>query len=308
MSVINEPPSLRNTNLSTTGNVARSGKVVKKGIISQTNMKLDIHAAVQTAFYLTLLAVLLSIWAGIRIIQSGQQSTYFRVGRQRIMFGWRMMVVALLLLGLALFLGVYAEPIIYDYFPPTPTQTVTLTLTSTASVTSTASATVSPTISLTPNTTYTPTLSPTPFLPLVVELMFQSSVTPNPEAVISGIEFSRRMSNAQAVNPGTVFQNPVGHMYGVFTYDQMTPGVQWTALWFRGDLLVFYETKPWDGAVGGYGFTDWNPTAEEWLPGNYNVQIFVGMEWKVAGTFTVEGEPVTSTPGSTPVQEVTPTP
>ncbi|MDP3185938.1 MAG: hypothetical protein Q8M58_11740, partial [Anaerolineales bacterium] len=107
--------------------------------------------------------------------------------------------------------------------------------------------------------------------------------------------------------PSTVFQNPVRHMYAAFTYDQMVPGAQWTALWYRDGKLVHFETKPWDGAVGGYGFTDWNPPPVEWLPGTYVVQIFVGVDWKVVGQFIVQGEPSTSTPTLTPSLSPTPT-
>ena len=260
-------------------------------------MKLDIHAAIQTAFFLTLLAVLLTIWGGIRIILSGQKSIFFRIGRRSILSGWRMMFLALLLGGWAVFLGVYAEPIVYEYYPPSPVPTATVTAVPTLTETVTATASLIPTITPPTHDTRTPAPPATPSMPLVIELMIHSTVTPDPDAVFSEIEFTRRMVNSQATNPATLFKNPVGHLYGVFTYDQMTPGVQWTAVWYRGDLMVYYETKPWDGAIGGYGFTDWNPPADEWLAGAYEVQIFVGMEWKVVGRFTVEGDPVTATPG-----------
>ncbi|HEY4717557.1 MAG TPA: hypothetical protein VIH14_00955, partial [Anaerolineales bacterium] len=68
------------------------------------------------------------------------------------------------------------------------------------------------------------------------------------------------------------------------------------------------ETKPWDGATGGYGFTEWIPDAEEWLPGRYQVRIFVGIEPKVVGEFEVAGDPSTSTPTPTPSDTPTPTP
>ena len=89
---------------------------------------------------------------------------------------------------------------------------------------------------------------------------------------------------------GTIFQNPVSHMYAVFSYDGMVRGSQWTALWYRNGELVHYETLPWDGDTGGLGYTDWQPPPEEWLPGLYEVQIFTGLTWKVSGTFTVEGD------------------
>ena len=93
-------------------------------------------------------------------------------------------------------------------------------------------------------------------------------------------------------------------MCAVFTYDQMIPGSQWTALWYRDGQLVHYETIPWDGEVGGYGFSEWEAPAEEFSPGTYEVQIFVGLEWKVVGQFLLQGDAPTPLPTATP----TPTP
>ena len=73
-------------------------------------------------------------------------------------------------------------------------------------------------------------------------------------------------------------------MYAVFSYDGMVVGSQWTALWYRGDELVHYETIPWNGGSGGLGFTDWAPDPSEWLPGDYEVQIFVGLLFKISGS------------------------
>ncbi|GAH59162.1 unnamed protein product, partial [marine sediment metagenome] len=44
---------------------------------------------------------------------------------------------------------------------------------------------------------------------------------------------------------------PVGHMYALFSYDGMLNGSQWSALWYREDDLVFFESKPWDGGSSG---------------------------------------------------------
>ena len=95
-------------------------------------------------------------------------------------------------------------------------------------------------------------------------------------------------------------------MCAVFTYDQMTPGAQWTALWFREGDLVHYETIPWNGETGGFGFTEWEAPASEWLPGTYQVQIFAGLEWKQVGEFILQGDAPTAIPTVTP--SLTPTP
>ena len=96
-------------------------------------------------------------------------------------------------------------------------------------------------------------------------------------------------------------------MCAVFTYDQMIPGSQWTALWYREGQLVYYDTIPWDGEVGGYGFTEWEAPPEEWLPGTYEVQIFVGLDWKRVDQFILEGDAPTVIPTVTLTPSPSPT-
>jgi hypothetical protein len=87
----------------------------------------------------------------------------------------------------------------------------------------------------------------------------------------------------------------------------MLEGVQWSALWYRYGELVYYESIPWNGGSGGYGYTDWEPTPDLWKPGLYEVRIFVGMEFKVSGFFTVTGEPPAPVPTTPPTATITPT-
>ena len=82
-------------------------------------------------------------------------------------------------------------------------------------------------------------------------------------------------------------------MWACFSYNNMSPGVQWTALWYRGNELVHYETLPWDGTTGGLGYSEWAPPPDMWQAGTYEVQVFVGQEWKVVGQFIVSGDPPT---------------
>ena len=79
----------------------------------------------------------------------------------------------------------------------------------------------------------------------------------------------------------------------------MVPGSQWTALWFREDELVYYQTLPWNGGSGGTGYTDSEIPRNKWLPGKYEVRIFVGETWKQSGTFDVIGTPPTLEPTET---------
>ena len=61
------------------------------------------------------------------------------------------------------------------------------------------------------------------------------------------------------------------------------------------------------GSTGGAYFTEWNPLPDEWLPGVYTVQLFVGEEYVGSSRFLVQGEPPTSLPTATPTRTGTPT-
>lgn len=259
-------------------------------------MNLDIRTAIQTLFVLTLAGVVLSIFIGIRTIRSGQRLLYFRKRREMVSRGWRTIFGAFLLLGFAFAINRYAEPTAYQFFPPSPTITQTPTITLTPTITVTPSITLTPTITNTPSVTYTPSM------PERIRSGILTTITPNPSAVFSPVLVARRIDdNYQPVSPQNMFANPVTTLYGAFSYDQMIVGSHWAALWIRlsDQKLLCYESKPWDGGTGGYGYTECTPSPDEWLPGDYEVQIFVGTEWKNSGRFTITGEPPTPLPSAT---------
>lgn len=266
-------------------------------------MPLDIHTAVQTALILAVVAVVFSLWGGVRQIRSARNLKFFRMRRDRIVRGWRMVFFSFAMVVVAILLRSYAEPVIYRFHPPTATVTLTPTVTTTPTVSQTPTITLTPSITPTPAISDTPTPTATPHIPLAVEVQFTSQVTPNTTqaALFSPLKFAQKLDkDFQPVNPATTFQNPVGHLYAQYSFNDMQLGVQWTALWYHQGMLVYFETKPWDGSTGGYGYTDWNPAPWEWLAGQYEVQIFVGERFIVSGTFTVEGLPPTPPASATP--------
>lgn len=271
-------------------------------------MNLDIHSFIQTATALAILFAVVLVLLGVQALRRAAGIRFFRLKHEQLVRGWRALGVALMLALLAWALPRFGEPAIYRFYPATATATLTPTITLTPTSTASPTITLTPSITPTPRFTYTPTVTPTPHVPLAIAAQFTSSVTPDPDAVFSPLAFTRRLDydTGAAVQPQDSFQNPVGHLYAVFSYDGMLPGVQWTALWYRGDELVHFETKPWDGSTGGYGYSDWNPSPDDWLPGTYRVIIFVGTVAKTSGQFTVVGNPPTHTPTLTP--SATPTP
>jgi hypothetical protein len=277
---------------------------------------MDINSGFIAAAVILVIAALLSLRSGIRDIQSARKLTFFRLRQRRLAAGWRLFRFALVLAALAFALPMFGEPVAYEYFPPSPTVTLTPSLTLIPTITFTPSITLTPSITTTPAKTMTFTPTSTPFLPLPVLALFQSSITPNPQAVFSSLKFTTSGNKYPAVSPATVFQNPVGHMWGIYSYDKMLPGVQWTAIWYRDGVQVHLETHPFNGATGGWDEADCDGVAcplGGWQPGNYEVQIFVGEDWKVVGRFIVQGNPpptatltMTSTPTKTPRPTSTP--
>ena len=247
-------------------------------------MKLDIHTAVITIVALLSVLALYGILVGSRSIRKARSLKFFRMRRDRMVAGWRLVFLSFVFIIVAILVSQFAEPVAYRFFPPTVTATQTPTITFTPTVSLTPTITLSPTITLTPSVSDTPTITPTPHIPLAIEEKFTSTTTPSPDAVFSPLQFALALDeNFLPIEPATVFVNPVGHLYAQFTYDKMTPGAQWSALWYYGTELVYYETNPWDGGTGGIGYSDWNPDPSQWLAGEYEVQIFVGNSWKTSG-------------------------
>ena len=273
-------------------------------------MNLDIHDAVVMAVIVSVLGAVLSVWTGVRAIRTSRKVAYYRLRRRQVAGGWRTILFAAMLVGIALIMRFFAEPVAYRYFPPSPTLSLTPTVSLTPTISLIPTITETPTITLTPAESYTPTITVTPFMPIAIEAQFVSTVTPNPAAVFSPLTFSRTVTNYQAVNPQMVFQNPVERLFVTYTYDGMSVGVQWTALWYRDGELLGYETSPWD-AIAGTGGPGEYPLvlpADEWLPGEYQVIFFVGTEWKISGEFRITGDPPTATPTSSPIPTATRTP
>ena len=256
-------------------------------------ISLDIRTGVLTAVIVASVLAVFSLYFGIRGLVGARNTRFYRMRREQIVQGWRRILFGLMMVILAWSINTYAEPVAYSFFSPSPTPTITPTITLTPTISLTPSITETPSITPTPEKSHTPTITLTPGIPLAVEAQFEGSLVIPENAVFSTIEFTTEGWDAlyRPIEPSGVFTNPIQTMYAVFTYDGMTNGVQWTALWYREGLLVNFETKPWDGDSGGSGFSDWSPRAEEWLPGQYQVQLFVGLDWLRVGNFTVYGVP-----------------
>jgi hypothetical protein len=255
----------------------------------------------QTVALVALLFVagfVLFAWLGWQQVASSSKLPFFMLRRDRVAAGWRMIVLGLILAFGALVVSLFGRQAAYAIVPPTPSATPTPTASQTATITLTPSITPTPSITSTPTITWTPTPSPTPVIPEDIRVLFRETVTPDARAALSPIDVATRLDHSnRAVKPSTSFVAPDGKLYGAFTYNFMQDGVRWTSIWYRGETIVCLESKPWDGGTGGFGYTECLPTAG-WQPGEYEIQMFVGTEWKVSVRFGIlSGTP---TPSATP--------
>jgi type VI secretion system secreted protein VgrG len=263
-------------------------------------LSMDIHTGIIAASFLFVIAAYFAIRSAIRVMQTARKLSFYSLRRMHNANAWRLFFFALFMIALAVWLPFYGEPMAYTYFPPSPTPTLIPTITPTPTITSTPTITPTSTLTITPAVTDTPTGTSTPSLPVAIEALFKGEVTPNPDAVFTAIQFSTTFDGTNPIDPKTSFRLPIKTMYGGFDYNNIIPGVQWTALWYHDGKLVCYETKPWDGGTGGIGgYTECGSPIGGWTPGEYEVQIFIGYEWKVIGRFIVLGDG-TPTPTLTP--------
>ncbi len=255
-------------------------------------MNLDIHAGVVVIVLLLVLVAAATFIRGYRSYREANSMLFFNKKRVRKQTAVLIILCGILILVFAVNIGIFVEPLIYQVYIPSPTPTLTPTVTLTPTIT------LTPTLTPIPTATPVPLYTPTPFLSVIISSQFTSETTPNADAIFSPLVFSKKIdANYQAVDPGDVFAPPIETMYATFSYDSMTRNAQWTALWFREGELICMETIPWNGASGGYGYTECKLDADKWQPGNYSVQIFVGETWKQTGIFHISGTGDEELPG-----------
>jgi type VI secretion system secreted protein VgrG len=263
-------------------------------------MNIDIATTVKVLIGLLGLGLLVSVYFGYQSIKVGLHLQFFRKRRDIIAHGWTLIFLAIGFGVFALIISRFGEPVAYRYFPPSPT------------VTSTPTITLTPTITMTPKDTLTPTITPTlqytytPGLPLQAQQTIQTPVGPDTRAIFSSVQFASKLGKDGVVTDDvTSFPATVAHIYGGYSFDGMVLGVQWTAIWLLDNTPVYIETNAWKVGSGGYGYTDWDCSTGACVPGNYEVQIFVGSTWKNSGRFTITGA---ATTGTATTGTITPSP
>jgi hypothetical protein len=253
------------------------------------------------AWTLVLTGLVLGAVAVRRVFQVGRLR-YYLLRREQAAGAWRLLLMAAAVIMASIVVFALGQPAAYVVFPPTPSITPTRTPSSTPTVTQTPTITVTPSISLTPSVTPTATASFTPELPESLLLLYQDDITPEPEAILSPILVATSLTGFNIpIDPAETFDNPVGRLYGSFSYDHMTDGARWIAFWYLDGEVICYESELWNGGTGGYGYTECLPEGG-WAEGEYEIQVFVGTQWEVSTRLQIRGGPPTATltPSPTP--------
>ncbi|MBP9675566.1 MAG: hypothetical protein KBD67_02420 [Anaerolineaceae bacterium] len=249
-------------------------------------MNIDVATTFKVILVLLGIVAITSLVMAVKSIKAGHKLLFYQKRQLLVNHGWRLIMLAAALVLSGFLLTRFGEPIVYKYLPPSPTITQTPTITITPTITNTPSMTYTPTITLTLAQTYTPSF------PESIQATIQTPIGPESNAIFSQISFSDQIKDGLIEEAATEFSLPLTTLFGGFSYDRMAEGVQWTAIWLYGEDVICAETKPWNYAPGGYGYTDCTPSGTSWRPGIYEVKMFAGSTWKVTGTFRILGDEI----------------
>lgn len=273
-------------------------------------INIDIAMTVKVICVFLAIGLIACVFLAYRSIKTGLHLQFFRKRRDLIAHGWKLVFLGLFLGVFALIVSKFGEPVAYRYFPPSPTITSTPTITLTPTITNTPKDTYTPTITETLQYTYTPSL------PQEAQATIQTPVGPDTASVFSSMMFASKLNDEGIVAADeSPFDSTVQHIYGGYSFDGMALGVQWTAVWSLNGKVVHIDTSVWKVGSGGFGWTDWDCTTNACVPGDYEVQIFVGSTWKTTGRFSINsgaaassGTPSPSPSATLTLPVVTPTP
>jgi len=264
------------------------------------------------------LGAIFSLLSAIRTLQISRRWSDYRLRRRYVVQARGSVALALLSGGLAVALLVVGR----SAAPPAEPGPLPGTATSTASPTGSAATPDAPIETATAPeaaaTATVPTSAPivpptlaitaTPAMPIAVQALVQGTATP-PFAVQFGrLRFSTTINNYTLVAPGEEFTNPIKQMYSVFTYQPIGAKIEWIALWYHNGALEYVDSTSWKDFPAGVGVASWARPAPEWLPGQYEVQIFLGTEWQASGRFVLMGDPPTASPTPQPTSTATAVP
>lgn len=137
----------------------------------------------------------------------------------------------------------------------------------------------------------TPTPSPTAVAVQPTPTRTPTSPTATPTQAAPGFELVASASDItddyQPIDPATVFPPGTTHVYTVFDFSGMQNGMPYEAYWYHNGQEDVHEVWEWDqGASGTTYLYLYNENGI--IPGDYELQLFVGEQRVLTTTFTVQ--------------------
>jgi len=88
------------------------------------------------------------------------------------------------------------------------------------------------------------------------------------------------------INPTTTFPAGITMVYGIFNYEGLKDGLEWTYTWYRDGELEATRTEIWKSGEEGSAWVNlWNDAG---LPsGNYELRLYLGDKLLQSGTFVI---------------------
>jgi hypothetical protein len=241
-----------------------------------------------------LVGILVAVLAAARYAREARTSQFYfireqarvKAGRVMILVGFLVVVTGALAILLNLsnaFTGGVAQ------VTPTPTPMPTLSPTAPATAVPTASPTSVLTPTPKPAATSSPTISPTPTTgtPSSALTPIVGVKTPSPDAVFGEITLAQGVTeDNEPKDPGTAFPVRISELYAFFDYENLSDGVLWTQVWYRGGKEIGSESSLWEWGSYGTAWIFLKPVGG-YSRGEYEVRLYIGDELEQTATFTV---------------------
>ena len=244
-------------------------------------------------FWVCLAGIFIGVLAAARYAREAKASQFYFIREQARIKAGRVMIVVGLLVVVTVALGILLT--VSNRFTgvaqasPTPTPTLTLSPTTPA----TAVVVASPTSVLTPTpkpiaiASPSPTIIPTVGTPTLTPTPIVGAETPLPGATFGKITLARGVTDDnKPKDPGTVFPANISRLYAFFDYQNLSDGVLWTQVWYRGGKEIASESNLWEWGSYGTAWIFLRPISG-YSRGEYEVRLYIGDELKQTATFTV---------------------
>jgi hypothetical protein len=243
-------------------------------------------------FGVCLTGIFIGLLAAARYAREAKTSQFYfireqarvKAGRVVILVGFLVVVtVALFLLRVVsdTFRDVQASP------TPMPTLSLTTPLATAVATVSPTSAVLTPTPQPTATASPSPTNIPTVSTPTLTPTRIVGAETPLPGATFGEITLARSVTDSnKPKDPGTVFPAGISQLYAFFEYQNLSNGVLWTQVWYRGGKEIGSESNLWEWGSYGTAWIFLKPVGG-YPRGEYKVRLYIGDELKQTAAFTV---------------------